>query len=215
MAAFQDGEWSLPIPGLEPARLQVGTRAKLDASVQLNDSGNTITASGKLIGSDTSLLANLDPAKPATVKKTDGLRLEMEFDAGVKLDEQTVQLNKLSLTTAKGEAKPLTATLAKPMTLALGDTAATGSDSVLAIQIDRLDLADWPSFVGQYASAGIADGTLNLTVSNGGRSFAVSLDSTVENLTIVGADPKLAGTCLLYTSPSPRDQRGSRMPSSA
>ena len=26
---------------------------------------------------------------------------------------------------------------------------------------------------------------------------------------------ELAGTCLLYTSPSPRDQRGSRMPSSA
>ena len=26
---------------------------------------------------------------------------------------------------------------------------------------------------------------------------------------------KQAGTCLLYTSPSPRDQRGSRMPSSA
>ena len=25
----------------------------------------------------------------------------------------------------------------------------------------------------------------------------------------------LSGTCLLYTSPSPRDQRGSRMPSSA
>ena len=25
----------------------------------------------------------------------------------------------------------------------------------------------------------------------------------------------LASTCLLYTSPSPRDQRGSRMPSSA
>ena len=27
--------------------------------------------------------------------------------------------------------------------------------------------------------------------------------------------PKKTGTCLLYTSPSPRDQRGSRMPSSA
>ena len=26
---------------------------------------------------------------------------------------------------------------------------------------------------------------------------------------------KLVGVCLLYTSPSPRDQRGSRMPSSA
>ena len=28
-------------------------------------------------------------------------------------------------------------------------------------------------------------------------------------------DRKAAGCCLLYTSPSPRDQRGSRMPSSA
>ena len=28
-------------------------------------------------------------------------------------------------------------------------------------------------------------------------------------------DPKHQKTCLLYTSPSPRDQRGSRMPSSA
>ena len=26
---------------------------------------------------------------------------------------------------------------------------------------------------------------------------------------------RISGTCLLYTSPSPRDQRGSRMPSSA
>ena len=30
-----------------------------------------------------------------------------------------------------------------------------------------------------------------------------------------GEDPVAAGICLLYTSPSPRDQRGSRMPSSA
>ena len=30
-----------------------------------------------------------------------------------------------------------------------------------------------------------------------------------------GANRALLGACLLYTSPSPRDQRGSRMPSSA
>ena len=30
-----------------------------------------------------------------------------------------------------------------------------------------------------------------------------------------GKSEKLIGDCLLYTSPSPRDQRGSRMPSSA
>ena len=31
----------------------------------------------------------------------------------------------------------------------------------------------------------------------------------------VGKDYEYARACLLYTSPSPRDQRGSRMPSSA
>ena len=195
-AAFQDGEWALPIPGLEPAQLQVATRSQLNARVQLQDKGNAIAVNGKLTGSETSLRTHWDPAKPATAEKTDGLQLEMEFDTGVNLNKQSVKLNKLSLSTAKGEAKPLTATLAKPMTLALGDLAAAGSDSVLAIQIDRLDLAEWPSFVGHFASAGIADGTLNLNVSNAGRSFAVSLDSTVENLTVTGADPKLAGTNL-------------------
>ena len=35
--------------------------------------------------------------------------------------------------------------------------------------------------------------------------------ATPQNIVIGGA----AGACLLYTSPSPRDQRGSRMPSSA
>ena len=34
-------------------------------------------------------------------------------------------------------------------------------------------------------------------------------------LAFVGYGPESDQTCLLYTSPSPRDQRGSRMPSSA
>ena len=35
------------------------------------------------------------------------------------------------------------------------------------------------------------------------------------DLTIIGPEDPLVNGCLLYTSPSPRDQRGSRMPSSA
>ena len=40
----------------------------------------------------------------------------------------------------------------------------------------------------------------------------VLLDEAVDIYRQAGAK---VGTCLLYTSPSPRDQRGSRMPSSA
>ena len=48
----------------------------------------------------------------------------------------------------------------------------------------------------------------------------VDPDSTIRlnykgDLTFEDAQGALFGACLLYTSPSPRDQRGSRMPSSA
>ena len=38
-----------------------------------------------------------------------------------------------------------------------------------------------------------------------------------QNIQVPGIEniPKTTNSCLLYTSPSPRDQRGSRMPSSA
>ena len=39
--------------------------------------------------------------------------------------------------------------------------------------------------------------------------------ATVEAVVADVFDRFVKGTCLLYTSPSPRDQRGSRMPSSA
>ena len=195
-AAFQDGEWSLPIPGLEPAQLQVGTKAQLNAGVQLQDSGLTLLAEGKLTGSKTSLQVNWSPTEPDTANSTDGLRLEMDFGARADLAKQQVQLTKLNFATAKGESKPITAALSQPMTLAFGDEAAGDSDSVLEVQMDRLNLTEWPSFVGYIAKAGVADGTLNLTVSNSGKTFAVNLDSTVENLVLTEADPKLSGTNL-------------------
>ena len=42
-----------------------------------------------------------------------------------------------------------------------------------------------------------------------------SLTSTPERVVITASGRNRRGICLLYTSPSPRDQRGSRMPSSA
>ena len=49
--------------------------------------------------------------------------------------------------------------------------------------------------------------------SKGGSDF---LEKFSGNQPMEGAQPlAMAYSCLLYTSPSPRDQRGSRMPSSA
>ena len=43
----------------------------------------------------------------------------------------------------------------------------------------------------------------------------VESGALVNDIVYSGATTTYLGTCLLYTSPSPRDQRGSRMPSSA
>ena len=59
------------------------------------------------------------------------------------------------------------------------------------------------------------------TVLSGAQMLFVAFGALVLMPLITGLDPNVAlftaglGTCLLYTSPSPRDQRGSRMPSSA
>ena len=46
-------------------------------------------------------------------------------------------------------------------------------------------------------------------------SFDLNETIIVEGNVSIPKVPKLTYVCLLYTSPSPRDQRGSRMPSSA
>ena len=49
------------------------------------------------------------------------------------------------------------------------------------------------------------------------QSMELGADAVLMNTAIAQSNnpPEMALACLLYTSPSPRDQRGSRMPSSA
>ena len=53
------------------------------------------------------------------------------------------------------------------------------------------------------------------TQVNGGGGVLFNDDPSVETIRRIGAAHARFGTCLLYTSPSPRDRQKSRMPSSA
>ena len=91
----------------------------------------------------------------------------------------------------------------------------TGSDA-----IDLTDFTfDWQNFNG---SGGFQNAIRNTEItfdlvdlSSGSSVLSGPLVQNTANINTGGPDPAGTQTCLLYTSPSPRDQRGSRMPSSA
>ena len=53
------------------------------------------------------------------------------------------------------------------------------------------------------------------TQGSGAETAKLLANRGAKGITICGRNNKNGNNCLLYTSPSPRDQRGSRMPSSA
>ena len=62
-----------------------------------------------------------------------------------------------------------------------------------------------------YGQTQITDASQLFIFANDLNLGAVSVDDYIKNISETRGVP----ACLLYTSPSPRDQRGSRMPSSA
>ena len=83
-------------------------------------------------------------------------------------------------------------------------------------------LATLPNEPTQVVS-GSADGTLRIWNAQDGQQLKqFNHESPVLTVAVLGNGKRVVSTgenrqarCLLYTSPSPRDQRGSRMPSSA
>ena len=71
--------------------------------------------------------------------------------------------------------------------------------------------ADIRSFVIQAAK----DEGRGVDIKEGMSSFAFYENIMSNHLTALVKVTDSGNSCLLYTSPSPRDQRGSRMPSSA
>ena len=68
---------------------------------------------------------------------------------------------------------------------------------------------------GRHAVVGTKSGALEIVDTQAGVQLSGMRDAHAGAVWGVALLPDGSGFCLLYTSPSPRDQRGSRMPSSA
>ena len=83
----------------------------------------------------------------------------------------------------------------------------------LALVKEVADLSDQETIALSGENA-LSDTTANGMIENVIGKFELPL-GVATNFMINGCDYLIPMACLLYTSPSPRDQRGSRMPSSA
>ena len=100
------------------------------------------------------------------------------------------------------------------------------------VLVGRIDISQRPSIV--EAKKRLGDLEIDLVIGSNHKQALLTINDRVTGMLLMGKAPNkqaveiekktielLAGwkpflhTCLLYTSPSPRDQRGSRMPSSA
>ena len=83
--------------------------------------------------------------------------------------------------------------------------------TVTAAYTDALDSIESVSSTATAEVANVNDDpTGSVTISG-----TVAEDSVLTAANTLADDDGMGTVCLLYTSPSPRDQRGSRMPSSA
>ena len=86
----------------------------------------------------------------------------------------------------------------------------------LAQAMNQLDHLDQEAFVGLVSEALEAYPDLGWVLAPDPADNALlRLSLSVRNAPEFRERAAASGLCLLYTSPSPRDQRGSRMPSSA
>ena len=96
-------------------------------------------------------------------------------------------------------------------------TASPVANSSGSVTNQAIQVLQGPYITSQYGDGISCQGsTLNITpyvttAGNFQRPYEDYYDSPVYDMRDLDED----GACLLYTSPSPRDQRGSRMPSSA
>ena len=170
--------------------LAVGQSATLtlEGTVDVGQAGNTIT--------NVTTAAVGDQVDPSTV----GDDLEESVAVGIPAaDLITVK------TLASGDATPDEGDLVTFEITITND----GPDTATNIYLTDT-LPAGLTFTGSTVSQGVynpVDGKFDVGSLASGATATLTLSGTVD----VGQ----GGNCLLYTSPSPRDQRGSRMPSSA
>ncbi len=112
------------------------------------------------------------------------LDLTAKYDASWDKNAQTAFIKAFSFDGKQKSKQLLLATLAKPMKLSLKGTGDAVDESALDLEITGFNLADWKTFAGPYAPAGIINLKVNVLSQQAGKKLSVKTDLSVQDLTV-------------------------------
>ena len=95
---------------------------------------------------------------------------------------------------------------------------ATGCFNVIEVEIEEMNNLDVQTNIVAQPNCGLNDGEVSISVLGGSGSYTYEWNdggTGADRFGLSAGIYMVTVTCLLYTSPSPRDKRQSRMPSSA
>ena len=151
-----------------------------------------IQAAGKVIDVKGNLTAD-----QLTIRQESGtspaIGMGAEYQINLDLERGTALINNFNLQCAENSGTFLKASLAQPMALNWGSTAASLPDATLNLEVDQLRLASWRAMLGTNLPSGTVSLQATLQTENDGRQFAAKIDGKVDSVDFEFDTNRLSG----------------------
>lgn len=113
---------------------------------------------------------------------TPPMDLQLAGSASINTKSQTVEVQSLTLNGTQNQTPFLRGSLAKPMTLAMGASAAAAGDSAFDLNLSGFDLGPWKPFLGDAVTGGRLSLDLKVLTERGGKQLKFDVTSQIADL---------------------------------
>lgn len=154
-------------------------------SVEIQAAGKVIDVKGNLTADQLTIRQEFG-ASPA-------IGIGAGYQINLDLDNGTALINNFNLQGTETSSTFLKVSLAKPMALNWGSTAASLPDATLNLEVDQLKLSSWRGMLGTNLPSGTMSLQATLQTENNGRQLAAEIDGNVDKLDLEFDTNKLSG----------------------
>jgi hypothetical protein len=185
-AAKQEGRLNVELLGIDRRLLTLvggrlgmdfgGTKINSTNVIELAKAGNQITASGALFVSDFSITKSN--------RATPSVNLDLSYGAFVDREKDNAVLRNFQLTGTQNKKPLIAASLAQPMSIALGQTTTALPDSTLNTKITGFSFKDWAALLGDDVPEGNLNADMNVQSRESGKLLALKGNAELSGLMV-------------------------------